>query len=77
MADNEVIRPTAIDRQRFAEVCPRATCAAARALRDRFKSLGLRAPFSDDDAAWPDLADIALRAAAAENKSTPSPQQKV
>jgi hypothetical protein len=58
-----MIRPTSEERVRFSECCSHEVCEAARAMRDRFKELGMRAPFSDDDAAWCDLADIAIRAA--------------
>jgi hypothetical protein len=64
-----MIRPTPEERVRFSERCASSVCAAARALRDRFKELGIRAPFSDDDAAWCDLADVALRGAKATGKS--------
>lgn len=31
-------------------------------MRDRFMELGFKAPWSDDDSAWTDLADIAVSA---------------
>jgi hypothetical protein len=49
------------DRAAFADDCGPAINAAARALRNRFKVLGVRAPFKDDDLAWCDLADIAIK----------------
>lgn len=57
-----MIRPTPEDSARFAETCSPMVRAMAQAMRDRFKELGIPAPFSDDDTAWCDLADIAIRA---------------
>lgn len=59
-----MIRPTIQERADFAESAPQSVRAAALAMRGRFKELGIRPPFADDDVAWVDLADITLRSAA-------------
>lgn len=60
---DEVIRPTVAERHAFLADAPRAVKAAAEAMILRFRQVRYTLPFSPEDTAWTDLADVALRAA--------------
>ena len=58
-----MLRPTVEERDRFRQDCSPVVNVAAEAMRNRLRELGIRSPFADDDTAWCDLADVAIRAA--------------
>ena len=57
------IRPTSSDRVWFRDNCASDVKAAAKAMFNRFAELGFKPPYGENDGAWEDLADFALRAA--------------
>lgn len=61
---NGIIRRTPEERVAFKDNCPPYVKAAAKAMFDRYAELGYKPPYGEDDGAWEDLADIAIRVAA-------------